>query len=132
MYGRGAKQSAFSSAASKHLVLGSPQRNSGGLLGNRAINGQSGNEGTGRRVCRAAMTADQEPEAEAPLALHRRAIVRALASSPVILTISGTAARAQQSFGTSLCPEGLRMLISDPELPPGERSRHIEACKNQL
>ena len=99
---------------------------------NRADHGQAGHGGRERRVCRAAMTAEQEGEVAARPALHRRAIVRALASSPVILTISGTAARAQQSFGTSLCPEGLRMLISDPELPPGERSRHIEACKNQL
>jgi hypothetical protein len=78
------------------------------------------------------VTTEPEREAAASPALRRRAIVRALASSPVILTIAGAPAHAQQSFGTSLCPPGLQQLISDPTLPPGERSRHIQACKNQL
>jgi hypothetical protein len=78
------------------------------------------------------MTSEPEREVVGAPALRRRAIIRALASSPVILTISGAPARAQQSFGTSLCPQGLRVLISDPDLPPGERARYIEACKNQL
>jgi hypothetical protein len=79
------------------------------------------------------MTAEQEGEVAARPALHRRAIVRALASSPVILTISGTAARAQQSFGTSLCePFGLRMIISDPTIPQGARDAAEERCRALL
>ena len=75
------------------------------------------------------MSDEHEREFGAALALRRRAIVRALASSPVILTISATSARAQQSFGTSICPPGLRMIISDPETPPGDRAEAINACK---
>jgi hypothetical protein len=79
------------------------------------------------------VTTEPERDAAAPPVMRRRAIVRALASSPVILTISGTAARAQQSFGTSLCePFGLRMIISDPTLPPGARDAAEERCRALL
>jgi hypothetical protein len=79
------------------------------------------------------MTADQERPVGERHAPRRRAIVRALATSPVILTISGTAARAQQSFGTSLCaPFGLQMIISDPTLPQGARDAAEERCRALL
>jgi hypothetical protein len=79
------------------------------------------------------MTTEPDPEAAAPPALGRRAIVRALASSPVILTISGAPARAQQSFGTSLCePFGLRMIISDPTLPQSARDSAEARCRALL
>jgi hypothetical protein len=79
------------------------------------------------------MTAEQERGVAEPPALRRRAIVQALATSPVILTISGRAARAQQSFGTSLCaPFGLQMIISDPTLPQGARDAAEEECRRML
>ena len=78
------------------------------------------------------MSDEHEREVAAAPALRRRAIVRALASSPVILTISATSARAQQSFGTSLCPLGLRMIISDPNTLPETAEAEINACKNRL
>ena len=79
------------------------------------------------------MSDEHEREVAAAPALRRRAIVRALASSPVILTISATSARAQQSFGTSLCePFGLRMIISNPDLPQSARDAAEERCRSIL
>jgi hypothetical protein len=78
------------------------------------------------------VTTEPEPEAAAPPALHRRAIVRALASSPVILTIAGAPARAQQSFGTSLCAPGHRMIISNPNIPQGARDAAERQCRDEL
>jgi hypothetical protein len=79
------------------------------------------------------VTTEPEREAAASPALRRRAIVRALASSPVILTISGAPARAQQSFGTSLCePFGLQMIISDPTLPQTARDAAEARCRALL
>jgi hypothetical protein len=79
------------------------------------------------------VTAEKQREVPTRSALHRRAIVQALATSPVILTISGTSARAQQSFGTSLCePFGLRMIISDPTLPQGARDAAEQRCRDLL
>jgi hypothetical protein len=78
------------------------------------------------------MTAEQEREVAAPPALRRRAIVRALAASPVILTITATPARAQQSFGTSLCAPGHRMIISDPTMPQDARDAAERHCRDEL
>jgi hypothetical protein len=64
---------------------------------------------------------------------HRRAILRALAISPVILTVPGKLARAQalRSFGTSLCaPFGLQMIISAGKEP--QASNALRECKRML
>jgi hypothetical protein len=63
-------------------------------------------------------------------ALPRRAILRALASSPVILTMSGTSARAQaqRTFGTSICLT--QPLISNPNTEPELRDFLIRICRS--
>jgi hypothetical protein len=64
---------------------------------------------------------------------RRRAIVRAVVTSPVILTVSGKLARAQAqgSFGTSLCaPFGLQMIISAGDEP--QASNALRQCKRML
>jgi hypothetical protein len=64
---------------------------------------------------------------------RRRAILRAVVISPVILTIPGKLARAQalRSFGTSLCaPFGLQMIISAGEEP--QASNALRECKRML
>jgi hypothetical protein len=64
---------------------------------------------------------------------RRRAIVGAVAVSPVILTIPGKLARAQAqtSFGTSLCaPFGLQMIISAGEEP--QATNALRECKRML
>jgi hypothetical protein len=64
---------------------------------------------------------------------RRRAILRAVAISPVILTVPGKLARAQavRSFGTSLCaPFGLQMIISAGEEP--QASNALRTCKRML
>jgi hypothetical protein len=64
---------------------------------------------------------------------RRRAILRALAISPVILTVPGKLARAQalRSFGTSLCaPFGLQMIISAGSEP--QASNALRQCKRML
>ncbi|MGH6902328.1 MAG: hypothetical protein ACREIR_06265 [Geminicoccaceae bacterium] len=63
------------------------------------------------------------------LALPRRAILRALGSSPVILTMSGTSARAQarRTFGTSICLT--QPLISNPDTDSEVRDVLIQLCR---
>jgi hypothetical protein len=64
---------------------------------------------------------------------RRRAIVRAAAIAPVILTVPGKLARAQAlgSFGTSLCaPFGLQMIISAGKEP--QASNALRTCKQML
>jgi hypothetical protein len=64
---------------------------------------------------------------------RRRAILRALAISPVILTVPGKMARAQalRSFGTSLCaPFGLQMIISAGKEP--QAGNALRECKRML
>jgi hypothetical protein len=64
---------------------------------------------------------------------RRRAILRAVAISPLILTIPGKLARAQatRSFGTSLCaPFGLQMIISAGNEP--QASNALRTCKRML
>jgi hypothetical protein len=64
---------------------------------------------------------------------RRRAILRAVAISPVILTVPGKSARAQalRSFGTSLCaPFGLQMIISAGKEP--QASNALRECKRML
>jgi hypothetical protein len=79
------------------------------------------------------MTAENDQDGTPESALRRRAILRALGTAPVILTVSGTSARAQQSFGTSLCePFGLRMIISDPNQPQPARDAAEERCRALL
>jgi hypothetical protein len=64
---------------------------------------------------------------------RRRAILRAAAISPVILTVPGKLARAQaqKSFGTSLCaPLGLQKIISAGDEP--QASSALRECKRML
>jgi hypothetical protein len=63
------------------------------------------------------MTAENDQDGTPESALRRRAILRALGTAPVILTISSTSAQAQQTFGTSMCGPILRNAISNN--PPG-------------
>ena len=68
-----------------------------------------------------AMTTEHERALTPAFALPRRAILRALGSSPVILTMSGTSARAQaqRTFGTSICLT--QPIISNPDTDPEPR-----------
>ena len=58
---------------------------------------------------------------------RRRAILRALAISPVILTVPRNLAQAGVigSHGTSICPDDLGISNADPQAVPGL----IEVCR---
>jgi hypothetical protein len=78
-------------------------------------------------------TEEHKPDGSALPDCRRRAILRAVAISPVILTVPSKLAQAQalRSFGTSLCaPFGLQMIISAGKQPQANNA--LRECKRML